>query len=91
MRRSLRLGKRGTDAHSHQANRDAWLLLRMAFVACCYVAFPCSQAEDILMFDATARDGIASPTEKRERPRLPMVSFDVSGGVDRTMKDAYLR
>ena len=43
------------------------------------------------MFDATAMDGIASPTEKRERPRLPMVSFDVSGGVDRTMKDAYLR
>ena len=43
------------------------------------------------MFDATARDGIASPTEKRERPRLPMVSFDVLGGVDRTMKDANPR
>ena len=91
MQRSLQPGKRGTDAHSHQANRDAWLLLRMAFVACCYVAFPCSQAEDILMFDATARQWVAPCAEKRERPRLPMVSFDVLGGVARTMKDANPR
>jgi len=66
-------------------------LLRVAFVACCDLDFPRSQAEDILMFDTTARDGIASPTEKRERPRLPMVSFDVLGGVARTMKDANPR
>jgi hypothetical protein len=43
------------------------------------------------MFDATARQWVAPCAEKRERPRLPLVSFDVSGGVDRTMKDAYLR
>ena len=91
MQRSLKPGKRGTDAYSHQANRDARILLRVAFVACCDLDFPCSQAEDILMFDATARQWVAPCAEKRERPRLPLVSFDVSGGVDRTMKDAYLR
>ena len=74
MQRSLQPGKRGTDAYSHQANRDAWLLLRVAFVACCDLDFPCSQAEDILMFDATARDGIDHPTEKQFH-RLPADGF----------------
>ena len=74
MQRSLQPGKRGTDAYSHQANRDARLLLRVAFVACCDLDFPCSQAEDILMFDATARDGIDPPTEKQFH-RLPADGF----------------
>lgn len=43
------------------------------------------------MFDATARQWVAPCAEKRERPRLPMVSFDVLGGVARTMKDANPR
>lgn len=54
-------------------------------MACCDLDFPRSQAEDILMFDTTARDGIASQTEKQDMPAcLPLVSF--SGNERATMR-----
>ena len=45
-------------------------------MAGCDLDFPRSQAEDVLMFDTTARDGIDPPTEKQDMPAcLPLVSF----------------
>ncbi len=38
-----------------------------------------------MSFDATAR---VAP-EKRERPRLPMVSFDAGGACSAANKDAF--
>ncbi len=42
-----------------------------------------------MSFDATARNGVAPLTEKRERPRLPMVSFDADGAGSAANKDAF--